>query len=92
MTLGKGSLYNESTNQKLNTKSSTEAELIAVDNVSVQVLWTKYFLDIQGYGCTEIIIYQDNQSAILMETNGKMSSTRRTKHINVRYFYQRPCE
>ena len=87
MTLGKGAVYNTSTKQKLNTKSSTEAELIAVDDVSGQVLWTKYFLESQGYRCTESIIYQDNKSVMLMETKGKVSTTKRTKHINVRYFF-----
>ncbi len=33
------------------------------------------------------LIYQDNMSAILLETNGKASSTKRTKHIKVKYFY-----
>ncbi len=31
--------------------------------------------------------YQDNISAILLETNGKASRTKRTKHIQVKYFY-----
>ena len=30
---------------------------------------------------------QDNQSAILLEHNGSLSSTQRTKHLNSRYFY-----
>jgi hypothetical protein len=32
-------------------------------------------------------IYQDNQSAMLLEKNGKASSGRRTRHINIRYFF-----
>ena len=32
-------------------------------------------------------MYQDNQSAILLENNGKRSSSKRTKHINIRYFF-----
>ena len=28
-------------------------------------------------------IYQENKSAILLETNGKMSSSKRTKHIKM---------
>jgi hypothetical protein len=87
MTLGGGSIFNKSTKQKLNGKSSTEAEVIAVDDVVGQILWTQYFLKSQGYNCNDTILYQDNQSAILLETNGKVSSTKRTKHINVRYFF-----
>ena len=32
-------------------------------------------------------IEQDNTSAIQLERNGKRSSTKRTRHIRVRYFY-----
>ena len=47
------------------------------------MLWTKYFLESQGYDVDENIMYQDNLSAMLLEKNGKKSSTKRTKHINV---------
>ncbi len=33
------------------------------------------------------ILYQDNMSAILLEKNGKASSSKQTKHIKVKYFY-----
>jgi hypothetical protein len=49
MSMGKGSAYATSRRQRLNTKSSTEVELVGVDNVMPQVLWTKYFLECQGY-------------------------------------------
>ena len=32
-------------------------------------------------------IYQDNKSAILLETNGKMSISKRTKHIKMKFFF-----
>jgi hypothetical protein len=41
MPLGKGSVYSTSARQKLNTKSSTEAELVGVNNVMPQVIWTR---------------------------------------------------
>jgi hypothetical protein len=87
MSLGKGSVYSTSVRQKLNTRSSTEAELVGVDDVMPMVLWTKCFLEAQGYGVTESKIYQDNMSAILLERNGTRSSTKRTRHINIRYFF-----
>jgi hypothetical protein len=87
MTLGKGSVYGTSTQQKINTRSSTEAELISVNDIMPQVLWTRYFLSAQGYDTTENIVYQDNQSAILLEKNGKGSSSKRTHHIDIRYFF-----
>jgi hypothetical protein len=87
MSMGKGSVYSTSTRQKLNTKSSTEAELVAVDDCMPQVLWTRHFLKAQGYEVRESIIYQDNESAELLEKNGKRSSGKRTRHINIRYFF-----
>ena len=50
---GTGTLINDSviymyTNQKLNTKSSTEAELVAADNIVGALLWKMYLLQYQG--------------------------------------------
>ena len=87
MTLGKGSIYATSTRQKINTKSSTEGELVSVNDVLPQVLWTRYFLEAQGYKVSDSVVYQDNQSAMLLEKNGKASSSKRTRHINIRYFF-----
>jgi hypothetical protein len=44
MTLGRGAAYATSTWQKLNTRSSTEGELVAVNDVMGHVLWTRNFL------------------------------------------------
>jgi hypothetical protein len=85
--LGKGALMPTSTRQKLNTRSSTETELVAADDMMPQIMWTNYFMDAQGYGLTQTILYQDNKSAILLEKNGKLSSSKRTKHVNIRYYF-----
>jgi hypothetical protein len=85
--LGKGTVYGASTKQKLNTKSSTEAELVGVNDIMPQVLWTRYFLEAQGFTVDDSIINQDNQSSILLEKNGRGSSSKRTRHINIRYFF-----
>jgi hypothetical protein len=41
----------------------------------------------QGYKIHDNVLYQDNKSSILLETNGRGSSGKRTRHINVRYFF-----
>ena len=87
MTLGKGSVYSASIRQKLTTKSSTEAELVGVDDMMPMVLWTRQFMVGQGYDIKENIVYQDNQSSMLLERNGQQSSTKRTRHLNIRYFF-----
>jgi hypothetical protein len=61
--------------------------LVGVDDVMPQIIWTRYFLEAQGYGVRKSKIYQDNQSAMLMEKNGKASTSKRTRHINIRYFF-----
>ena len=87
LSLGKGEIYSKSTKQKINTKISTESELVSVDDLTPQVLWTKYFLKNQGYETNGTVIYQDNKSAILLETNGHWSKGKRSKHISIRYFF-----
>ena len=71
----------------MNTKSSTETELIADDNLMPHILWTNYLLNWQGYNSKESILYQDNKSAILLEKNGKKSSSKRTKHTAIQYYF-----
>ena len=51
-----------------------------------QIIWTKCFLEEQHCNIDEHRIVRDNQSAMLLESNGKASSSKRTKHINVRFF------
>jgi hypothetical protein len=90
MTLGKGAVNTISTKQKLNTRSSTEAELVAADAIAPQAIWTRNFLKEQGYE-SNTIIYQDNTSAMLLEKNGIESSSKRTRHINIRYYFLKDC-
>ena len=85
--MGKGSVYSSSTRQKLNTKSSTEAELVGVDDAMPTIIWSRRFLKEQGYHVSDNVVYQDNQSAMLLERNGRASSGRRTRHIDIRYFF-----
>ena len=83
---GLGSPIQISTKQKLNTDSSTTAELVAVHQGLPKVLWVPLFLEEQGYSVEENTVFQDNQSAILLEENGKKLSSKRTRHLNIRYF------
>ena len=82
--MGTGFPIAASSKQKLNTRSSTETEIVALDDLMPSVLWTRRFLGAQDYGVTAHIIYQDNKLAILLEKSGRASSGKRTKHINMR--------
>jgi hypothetical protein len=67
MTLAKGVMQSVTRKQKMNVQSSTEGELVAVDNAPTMILWTKLVLEAQGYNVEKNIVYQDNKSAILLE-------------------------
>ena len=71
----------------MNTRSSTETELVSADDLMPHLCWTNYFLKNQGYDTKSTVVYQDNQSAILLENNGRSSSSRQIKHLNIRYFF-----
>jgi len=87
MTLGKGATYSTSCKQKLNTKSSTEAELVAIDDAMGQVLWTRHYLAAQGIHVPTTTIHQDNKSTILLAENGSTSSGKHTRHLDIRYYF-----
>jgi Reverse transcriptase (RNA-dependent DNA polymerase) len=87
MTLGDGAIQSYSIKQKINTRSSTEAELVSIDDVISKIVWTKLFLEAQGFQVKENIINRDNQSSMKLEMNGKNSSGKRTRHFNIKYFY-----
>jgi hypothetical protein len=87
MSLGKGAVTSFSTKQKINGKSSMEDELIGVDDAMPRILWTKYLIEAQGCTVEHNKLCQDKKSAILLEKNGKFSSSKRTKHIKTRYFF-----
>ena len=73
--------------QKLNTKSSTTAELVCADDATTMMLWTKLFMEEQGYKIEENVLYQDNKTAILWEKNGRKSMSKQSHALNVQYFF-----
>jgi len=87
ITFGKGMINGSSKTQKINTTSSTEAEVIAVHENMPAILWTRYFLAAQGYPLKPSKLHQDNTSAELLQTNGRASSSKQTRHMNIRYFF-----
>jgi hypothetical protein len=71
----------------LNSKSSTEAEIIGVSYFLSNMIWARMFDEQQGYEIEENLLYQVNQSAIKIEVNGSKSCSKRLQHINMRYFF-----
>ena len=86
MTVDKGRVINVSRKQKLDTRSSTTADLVVADDAVVMTLWNVSILEAQGHGIHKNTLCHDNKSAFLLEENGKRSSSNRTRHLNVHYF------
>ena len=59
---------------------------VMVPTWSRSVIWWNNFLKHQGYDL-KVDINQDNTSAINLEKNGVASAGRRSKHIDIRYFW-----
>ncbi len=72
MTLGKGAAISSPNKMKCNTQSSTEIELISLHDKLPDIVWTRYFVECQGYDIDECVVFQDNMSALLLEKNGRM--------------------
>ena len=88
---GKGAIMCTSHKQQGNTKSSTEAELIALSDKSSEVIGFKHFFEAFNVRFNSITVYQDNQSTIRMVKNGRSTGSN-ARHINIRVFWVRDQE
>ena len=86
MTMGVGVIQGKAS-KKLNTKSSTETEVVGASDYIPWSVWAKRFLEGQGYILRRNIFYQDNQSAMKIESNGQKSCGEKSRHIHIRYFF-----
>ena len=82
-----GAVISQSLKQKVNSRSSTEAELIGVDDMIAKVVWTSNFAKMQGLRPSSTTLYQDNNAAIILETKGIASAGKRMKHLNIKYYF-----
>ena len=73
--------------QSLNGKSSTETEVIGASDYLPWVIWIARFMEYQGYTIDSKIFYQDNESAMKLEKNGRKSCGDKSRHIDIRYFF-----
>jgi hypothetical protein len=84
MTLGSGTICSISKKQKVNTWSSTEAKLVGFDYVVSKILWSKLFIEAQGFEVKgNNIVCWDNTSSMWLQENGKVSSGKHTHIISI---------
>lgn len=80
-----GIVYAKSSKKTITTKSSTEAELVAVSDSANQGFYVRNFISAQYYPIGPLVIYQDNMSCISLLAAGR-SNNERTRHVAIRYF------
>ena len=80
-------IYYKSSKKKLNTKSSTECEVVGASDYLPFTIYTKHFIEAQGYKVREKTFNQDNQTFMKLEKNGRTSNGQKTRDINIRYFF-----
>ena len=81
--MGDGAITSFSRKQGMNTRSSTKVEVVADDEIISPMIWTQLLLEVQRYLIKENILYQDNNSAMLLETNRQKSAGKHSHHLNI---------
>mmetsp|Transcript_16981 Transcript_16981/g.16392 ORF Transcript_16981/g.16392 Transcript_16981/m.16392 type:complete len:140 (-) Transcript_16981:29-448(-) len=91
MSLGIGVLVPKSTKQKLNTKSSTEPEIVGESDYYIpkHVIWSGLFLKHQGMILQSSELNQDNKSRLKLIVNCMRSRGPGSRHIDIRYFFRK---
>ena len=85
-TFGQGAIIEESKAEKLNATSTGACEIVGVSDYLPKMIFAYLFMEAQGYPIHNIL-WQDNESAIKLELNRRLSSSKRTRHIHLRLFY-----
>ena len=81
---GRGPVYVKSGKQRCVTRSSCEAELIALSDLTSLVLWLDHlFFELSGRSSKPITLYEDNTAVIHIVNNG-MATSDRARHIHIR--------
>ena len=84
VTLGMGPVITKSRKQKVQCKSSTESELVALSDYIEQIEWVKDFLESQGLKTGPAIVYQDNTSTMAKAKQDSTVGKDRKKHFKKR--------
>ena len=83
MAFGRGSVTGIAKKHKINANSSTKAGLVGTNEALLQMLWTQYFIEAQGFTIDESMLFHNNLRAALLEQNMMASISKRTKHSRV---------
>jgi len=85
---GDTTLVTHSKKQRLATKDSTEAELVAVSDMIREVEKANDYLHEQGIELERPVIYQDNMSTITLVSEGDTRTLRKTPECQKSYVHE----
>ena len=81
-----GPVDTKSAKQSITTKSSTEAELVALSDTASRAIHLRNFIIEQGYDVGPAVIYQDNMSTLALIKRGRPGAEG-SRHIAIRHFW-----
>ena len=77
----------KATKQQLNTSSFTESEFNGCSDFITSAIYASLFLNAQGYEMKTTSLHQDNLSTIKLLNDGRASCRKKSRHIDIRYFF-----
>ena len=86
---GVGVIHSKASKTNLNTKITTESEVVAVNEYVPNKIHMINIILGQGYTLHKEVLYQDNESANNTDKNGRNSCTGNSRHISVGCFLLR---
>ena len=87
ITMGTGVIDQKASKQKMNTRSSTECELVGTSEGLPKNIYFEMFMEEQGYKLTNNVLAKDNESEIKILKNGRDSCTSNMKHVAIKQFW-----
>ena len=63
-----------------------EAELVRVADIVPNILWCRHFMESQDCYVEDVYVYQNNQSAILLDTNERKLVGKGIRYVKIKYF------
>lgn len=84
LSMGNRASTSISRNQGMRKRSSTEAEVVALEEAAGPMLWAARFLKHNGYKVTKCILFQDNRRTMLQESNGSANGGKSSRYLNIR--------
>ena len=87
MSMGTGIVHGKGSAQKMNSRSSTETELIGNSEYLPYSIWVEHFMEAQGHKIKQHVLWQDNESAEKMAKNGRLSCMGNSRHVAIKFFW-----